>query len=104
MEPFRLHFKVGEHVFDAEGPQEAVERQLAVWREMIAALPSPPPRQPQTGAVAPPGEAGASAPPETFADYDKVFRHDGKVVSLTVLPTGSEREADAALLVMLGRK
>ena len=32
MEPFRLKLKVGPHEFEAEGEQESVERQFALWR------------------------------------------------------------------------
>ncbi len=85
MESFRLQLKIGQHEFSAEGEREAVERQADEWRKMIASLPtlpSPPPAPPQS-------EGSSQAEP---------------VVSLTVLPRGATREADAALLVMLGRK
>lgn len=113
MEPFRVRLKVGPHEFEAEGDQESVERQLAIWRELIAspsAAPAPAP------AILPPatlppisGTINASLPPlsggDSRADYDRLFRHDGRVVSLTVLPNSNgDREADAALLVLLGQK
>jgi len=107
MESFRLQLKIGQHEFSAEGEREAVERQVDEWRKMIATLPtlpSPPPAPPQPGGLSlanPPTGGGSS---EEFADYDKVFRHDDKLVTLTVLPRGDNREAEAALLVMLGRK
>ena len=36
MEPFRLKMKIGAHEFEAEGEQETVERQFALWRELLA--------------------------------------------------------------------
>jgi hypothetical protein len=36
--------------------------------------------------------------------FDKLFRHDGEVVSLSVLPNGDRREPDAALLLLLARR
>jgi hypothetical protein len=107
MEPFRLKLKVGPHEFEAEGEQESVERQFSLWRELIASpsgvipvAPSPPP--------APPGTQPSSAAlPELEAkrsDYERLFHHDARVVSLTVLPNGAQRAADAALLVLLGQR
>src|SRR5438477_7666462 len=36
METMRVKLKVGEHEFEAEGPIEAVQSQLATWKELIA--------------------------------------------------------------------
>lgn len=110
MEPFRLRLKVGVHEFEAEGDQESVERQLAVWRDLIAttpaatssplASPPPPPGGPAGGEPGPP-PAGQT---EDRATYEKIFGRDGGVVALSVLPNGERREADAALLILLGQK
>jgi hypothetical protein len=106
VEPYRLKVRVGTHEFEAEGSQEAVERQFALWREMIAAvpastpeLPSPPP--PLTGGITPTGTATNIVLPGVF---DKIFRRDGRVITLTVLPAGDRREQDAALLILLGQQ
>ena len=108
MEPFRLKLKVGQHEFEAEGEQESVERQLAVWRELIASPSgsvqppaSPPP--PYGGVVVTPPTATPTGE-DSRAEYDKLFRHDSRVVSLTVLPTGNQRIADACLLLLLGQR
>src|SRR5437870_4412890 len=99
MEPFRLKLKVGPHEFEAEGDQETVERQLAVWRELIASpssaptLPSPPPQVPPVGPGAVVDSAAVTNGPDLRAEYAKLFKHDGRVVSLTVLPNGNQREA-----------
>jgi hypothetical protein len=106
MEPFRLKLKVGPHEFEAEGDQESVEKQLAVWRELIGSplattptLASPPPDPPPLPGTAP-------LPPRSVsrAAFDKVFQHDGRVVSLTLLPQGDNVESDAGLLLLLGQK
>ena len=113
MEPFRLKLKVGPHEFEAEGSQENVEKQLAIWRELIGsplisapALASPPPPAPATAtpAVTPIIPPALNGLPESREDFSKLFKHDGRVVSLTVLPTGEQREADALLLLMLGQR
>jgi len=96
-----------QHEFSAEGEREAVERQVDEWRKMIASiptLPSPPPAPPQSEGSSQANPPMGVLPSEDFTEYDRVFRHDDKVVSLTVLPRGDAREADAALLIMLGRK
>lgn len=111
MEPFRLKLKVGPHEFEAEGEQESVERQLAVWRELIASpsgaipvAPSPPP--PATPGMQPPPLGESVQPPSEpkKSEYDRLFQHDDRVVSLTVLPTGAQRVADAGLLILLGQR
>ena len=108
MEPFRLKLKVGPHEFEAEGDQESVEKQLAIWRDLIGSpaasaplLASPPPAV--VPAITPPAPSPAVVP-ESRAEYDRLFRHGGRVVSLTVLPSGANRDGDAALLILLGQK
>jgi hypothetical protein len=101
MEPFRLKMKIGAHEFEAEGDQDTVERQFAIWREMIAASPSllasPPPATDPGPAL---GEPPTAQPRREFG---KIFRHEGRVVSLSALPTNGS-PADAALLLMLGQQ
>jgi hypothetical protein len=108
MEPFRLRLKIGPHEFEAEGDQETVERQFALWRELVSSpaastptLPSPPP--PATGATTP-APTPPVEPEGPVVPFDRLFRHDGEIVSLSALPNGARREADAALLLLLARK
>lgn len=129
MEPFKLKLKVGVHEFEAEGEQETVERQLAVWREMIgsmpisppvAASPPPPAAYPQVVQLQP---AGGIPSRESFGlpslqvqgqvqvsdsisrgELDRLFDHRGPVVTLTMIPSTDQREADAALLLLLGQR
>jgi hypothetical protein len=86
-----------------------------VWRELIASLPasspsilpSPPPATPAAGApvVVPPEPAPPppSAGADSKADYAKLFRHEGEIVSLSIHPNGGQRDADSALLILLGQ-
>lgn len=123
MEPFRLRLKVGAHEFEAEGDQESIERQLAIWRDLIAASPAPSPPllpspPPESGGGAPPpavivtpgtGAVAATGFPPTVViggreDADRVFRHDGRIVSLSAIPQNGQRESDAALLLLWGQK
>ena len=107
MEPYRLKVRVGVHEFEAEGSQEAVERQFALWRELVTSLPSPPPVvTPLSGQVTPTGNVTIVPvpPPAGGSGLDKIFRREGRVITLTVLPTGDQREQDAALLLMLAQQ
>ena len=114
MEQFRLKLKVGVHEFEAEGDQVTVERQLAVWREMIGSMPvgppalaSPPPVQVIAPAGIPSGERFGTpqlVEPVIRADLDRLFDHRGRILTLTMLPNGEHRVADAALLILLGQK
>jgi hypothetical protein len=130
-EPFRLRMKIGTHEFEAAGDRESVERQFAIWRDLISTLPatspSPPP-QPASHAVSASSTSAweslqgvsaqqnvswenrdsavlsAAASALDTLGYDKIFHRGGKVVSLTVLPNGDNRDADAALLILLGQR
>jgi hypothetical protein len=119
MEPFRLRMKIGAHEFEAEGDQETVERQFALWRELLTITPTsaspPPPTVPQqasgmagvgaeslngvSAAATTPIEVGSAIPP----GYSKIFSQDGALLSLTVLP-GEDRVGDAGLLLLLGHR
>jgi hypothetical protein len=108
MEPFRLRLKIGPHEFEAEGDQDTVERQFALWRELVSSpaaspptLPSPPPPPPEASTAAP---APLVASEGQAVPFDKLFRHDGELVSLSALPNGDHREPDAALLLLLARR
>lgn len=110
MEPFRLKLKVGQHEFEAEGEQDVVEKQLAIWRDLIASpssvaptLPSPP-TVIAGGAAEGTAVASATPGPESREELDRLFDHRGPVVSLTMLPVGPQREADAALLLLYGQR
>jgi len=108
MEPFRLKLKVGQHEFEAEGEQESVERQFAMWRDLIASPSAQPPASapPPAPAITTPAvdspPLGVVADPRT--EFDKIFRHEGRIVSLTIIPNGPQKMADAALLMLLGQQ
>ncbi len=112
MEPFRLRMKIGAHEFEAEGDQGVVERQFAQWRELIAAAPiptasSPPPPPPAVVQDDPPAgttNSGTAGVAVDRSGFEKIIRQDGKRLSLSVLPEGENREADAALVLMVAHK
>ena len=117
MEPFHLRMKVGAHEFEAEGEQESVERQFAAWREMIASAPAPSASSPPPPLVPSPQESdgggqvplplnnsGTSGVRVDPSGFEKIIRREGKNLSLSVLPNGENRVADAALVLMIAHK
>src|SRR5688572_6861905 len=113
MEPFHLRMKIGAHEFEAEGDQESVERQFATWRELIASAPSPS----ASSTPPPPLPHNTGTPDTSLADnsgttglrfdptgFEKIIHRDGKMLSLSVLPPGENREADAALVLLVAHK
>lgn len=100
MEQNKLRIKIGDHEFEAEGPPEIVQAQLAAFKELLA--------DPQTHtkqAETPTQQAadsltqrvGPSGPPA----LDKIIKVEGRVVSLTARTNSLE---DALMLLILGQK
>jgi hypothetical protein len=101
MEIYKLYIKVGPHEFNGEGPEEAVKKSFEDWKSLITSTPAVEITKPVPSQS--PGGNGSI----TLRDGDllaKLFLLDEKrgLVTLRILPRGDEREADAALLVLLG--
>jgi hypothetical protein len=114
-EPFQLRMKIGPHEFEAVGEQEIVERQFEVWRELIASAPTPSASSPPAPQIPAAGSSSVQVPPASTANsvagvtvdtggFEKIIRRDGKKLSLSVLPPGDNRVADAALVLMIAHK
>jgi hypothetical protein len=102
MSEYRLKIKIGNHEFEAEGPADAVARQFADFKGLIAKLPDTNAAHP-TPAGPPPSPQGTDISlPSPKSNLTKIFRVDGRVISLTASPVNGEREA--ALLLLLGQK
>lgn len=100
METTRIKMKIGEFEFEAEGPAETVQEQLASFSELISKMPSTPAKEAPSELTQPPLNQHI---PEIFprVPLEKIMHASGRVVSLTALPASVE---DAALLIMLGQK
>lgn len=109
MADYRLKIKIGEHEFDAEGPEDKVHAQFEMFKEIISNMPAPvkTPEKPtpepsgsvdgeQNGGQQNGGSTGANQ-----LDLEKIMRADGRVISLTVR---AETATDAVLLLMLGQR
>lgn len=96
MNPYKLKVKIGQHEFEAEGPEEVVQSQFQAFQQLIATAQSQ--KQEVSSAVVQeqkPTENGAAIA------LDRIMRSEGRVVSLTALPGNHD---DAAMLVLLGQK
>jgi hypothetical protein len=100
MSEYRLRIKVGDHEFEAEGPADAVAKQFSDFKELIAILPSKSPDIVLHDIVPDPTRT-ASSLPGPASNLTKIFRVDGRIVSLVAKPNS---ESDAGLLVLLGQK
>lgn len=98
MADYKLKIKVGPHEFEAEGPAEAVQSQFEAWKELIATTPRQTNDSTVTNAKQ---EESQRESTETPLQLDKIFRAEGRVVSLTA-PPNSEQEA--SLLILLGQR
>jgi hypothetical protein len=103
MEVSKLRMKIGDHEFEAEGPAESVQQQLAAFKELISSclvvntppVANTPEKQDETK------ENKDVAQQVSAPILDKVMHVSGRIVSLTAIPPSAE---DATLLVMLGHK
>jgi hypothetical protein len=100
MADYRLKIKIGDHEFEAEGAVEAVQAQFEMFKDLISTLPSDKAETTTPHALEPPPEVIATASRPQL-DVERIFRQDGRVVSITVPPNS---ETDAVLLVLYGQR
>jgi hypothetical protein len=95
METAKIRIKIGEHEFEAEGTPESVQSQFEAFQSLISGLANKlAPREPSK-----PLQSIDNSEDGTRVPLGRIMRVQGRVVSLTALPTNLE---DAALLIMLG--
>ncbi len=100
MAEYKLKVKVGDHEFEADGPAETVKEQFEAFKDLIASLPK---NKIETTVISAPIQPPVIPPaiPAIATNVDRIFRAEGRVVSLTVPPTS---ETDAVLLVLYGQR
>ncbi len=95
---YKLHIKLGDAEFSAEGPEASVKEQFESFRTLLSAKsvasPDAPPRKEN-----PPNQSQ-----EATDRLRRVFTasEDETVVSLKILPRGDTGEPDALLLLLYG--
>lgn len=99
MADYRLKVKIGGHEFDAEGSEEAVKSQFEAFKDLILNLPKN--KLETTESVEPAMQPPPNIAPVTNTSVDRIFRADGRVISLTAPPAS---ETDAVLLVLYGQR
>ncbi len=121
METFKLRVKIGQHEFEAEGPEESVKAQFQAWKDLLESAPTAV-RAPAASAADPSTRSAVHTtdahlvPPQTEGpsrsagnglsdeDLGHVFQEDKEkqLVTLRVLPTGEDRHSDGLLLLLYG--
>jgi hypothetical protein len=101
METSKIRMKIGDHEFEAEGPTESVQQQLAAFKELIGLLPSETNNSSATKETAQQQleQKQDVAQQDGNASLDRILKVSGRIVSMTAIPSSIE---DGALLIMLG--
>lgn len=94
----KLKMKIGHHEFEAEGPIEVVQAQLAIFKDLVSGLP---PTAIRNEVAEPefPEESGSTSLPHIA--LEKIMKAEGRVLSLTAR---CESIDEAILLILLGQK
>jgi len=92
--------KIGVHEFDAEGPTEIVQEQLAAFKELIRSAPAIN-VDTLTRNYKQSTKNQENSTDIPHVSLEKIMHASGRIISLTALPTST---TDAALLILLGHK
>lgn len=101
----RIRVKIGQNEFEAEGPEDLVKEQFAMFLDMAKASSVPPAKEEQTiTAGSGNGNGGNPAAAQSIPQemLDRVFIVDQDQVSLRLLPRSGDREANALVVLLYG--
>lgn len=100
MDTYRIKIKIGNNEFEAEGPSDIVREQFEAFKQLVSSIPiqqdTPEPASDQQTIPVQQLAAESGLP-----IYDKVFKVDGRVISLTALPGSLP---DAILMLAFGQR
>lgn len=99
MDTHKLKVKVGSHEFEAEGTQEAVEKQFDAFKDLVKMTGAGPAKKPDPATRTPDGHNKI-----TDVDLKTIIKVDDDKASLTAHPAGQDPEGDAVLLLLLAHK
>jgi hypothetical protein len=96
METTKLKMKIGDHEFEADGPTEIVQAQLAAFQALVSLAGN-------VKAAATPTDNGSARArgDKTELMLDRIMKVDGRIVSLTARTGTLDTEI---LLILLGQK
>jgi hypothetical protein len=100
VDSYRIKVKIGDNEFEAEGSPDIVKAQFEAFKELISSLP---PRN-DTPIVTPVQQATTIQQVTSELEqpnFEKMFRVQGRVISLTALPGNV---MDAVLLTLFGQR
>lgn len=94
----RIHIKLGDYEFEAEGPTDVVNKQFEAFQDMVKHLGSVPksPDAPKTD------QDNESEQLIDNKAYSRIFHESGDLLSLTATPETDNSNADALLLLIYG--
>lgn len=94
----RIHIKLGDYEFEAEGPTDVVNKQFEAFQDMVKHLGSVPkvPDAPKTD------QDNESEQLIDNTAYSRIFHESGDLLSLTATPETDTSNADALLLLIYG--
>lgn len=103
MDAMKVRLKVGVHEFEAEGPPNEVNAQLAIWQGLISSQSAADGRVTKDGTTRDSGGDG-SGEPRSGPGTGRLFVVDDRkdLVTLRAHPQGEDRAADAVLLIVYG--
>ncbi len=101
-EPYKLHVKIGDHEFEAVGPEDAVRAAFDEWKNLLSGMKA----EERTPAIA---ESEAAPVPISREEVpagklESLFKDDGRMISVRFLPRTEDRDADVLLLLLYGYK
>jgi hypothetical protein len=103
--PYKLRIKIGDAEFEAEGPQEVVQKAFEKFLGAAEKAPGLPAKKPHADEMKPPSIGAPVGGAIDPANLQRMFDVDPKrgVVSLRVLPPdGPNKACDAGILILYG--
>jgi hypothetical protein len=101
METHRLKMRIGAHEFEAEGTEEAIDRRLEAFKELVAMATIPSRSESHHPSASSLTNGGNPPPHKESNPLAPIFNVTGKPMTLTALPS---TPADGLLLLLLGHR
>jgi len=109
--PNKIKIQIGDFHLETEGSEAAIEKRLSIFKDLVqiaskagvaAGEHSARPREPKDAAGKHDEKLARRGEPSS--PLRRLFREDGRIVSLEIKPQGENSEGDAFLLLLLAHK